>query len=79
MSASLEELLHDLANKVSSVGGAAWVLLAATQDESLLYPLLDEIERANEIVWSMQKLTSGDRGAQVPDARPSWKDKHGAA
>lgn len=72
MAESFNELLHDLANKVNSMGGAAWLALAATTNEGSLYGLLSEIERAMKIVLTMQRLIAAERGAQ--SGGPALKD-----
>lgn len=54
MGRTLDELFHDLANRVNAIGGLSWILLTNVKDEKPLYPLLSEAERAGNLVREMQ-------------------------
>lgn len=53
-----DKLLHDLTNKLTAVGGVGWVMLTRVEDAAVLYPLMEEAERALRILSNMKEVAS---------------------
>lgn len=66
METTIDRQMHDLANQLNAMAGAAWLLLLAIEDEAQLYPIMSEIERAVDIMSRMQQLLAG---GQLPNRR----------
>lgn len=52
----LDELIHDLSNQMNVLTGAAWVLLTHTEHVERLDLLLQQVERATDLVCAMRDI-----------------------
>lgn len=61
MAASIDKLIHDLANKMSGMAGSASIALSSSENKPALSPLVSEIERAMKTMQAMQDVVKAAR------------------
>ncbi len=67
MASRLDRLLHDLSNRMTLMGGSAWMLLAASKDDPKFHQLVQEIEQAMNTVRAMQREVAACRARRDDD------------